>query len=151
MFETLRRKIGEFTGLIHTFDPGDYRVASAALLMHVATADGSMSPKEHQRLIELIEARYGLDAGDTRSLIAAGEDQDKKAVDLADFTEVLGRVLDLDGRKAMLEMMWDMALSDGTVHEFEEALVMRAAALLGLSPEEAWEQRERAAGTTGAT
>lgn len=137
MLDVLRRKVGELTGLVQTFDPGDYRVAAAALMVHVATADGVLDASESRRLVEIIETRFGLDAADSKALIALGVDQDKKAVDLAEFTEVLRRALDLDGRKGMLDMLWETAWADGVVHEFEEALVLRAATLLGLSSEQA--------------
>lgn len=143
MLDALRRKIGELTGLVQTFEESDYRVAAAALMVHVATADGVMEPSERRRLVEIVETRYGLDAADAKALIAAGVDQDKKAVDLAEFTVVLGRALDRDGRKVVLEMLWETAWADGIVHEFEEALVVRAATLLGLSVDEALAGRER--------
>jgi uncharacterized tellurite resistance protein B-like protein len=144
MLDALRRLVNDFTGGPAKFDPRDYRVASAALLVHVATADGTMQAREHKRLSALIESRYDLDAVSAKELIAEAERRDVEAIDLSDFTDVLRRSLDLDGRKALLEMLWDFAKADGSIHEFEEGLVVRAGELLGIPPDEADAIRKRA-------
>ena len=41
--------------------------------------------------------------------------------------------LDQDGRKRIIEMLWEMAMADGVVHEFETNLIWRVAELLGVS------------------
>src|SRR6478672_11729098 len=41
--------------------------------------------------------------------------------------------LDQDGRKRIIEMLWEMAMADGVVHEFESNLVWRVSELLGVS------------------
>ena len=56
-----------------------------------------------------------------------------ESVDLYQFTSVLCRALDQEGRKRIVEMLWEVVLADGVVHEFEANLVWRAAELLGVS------------------
>ena len=115
------------------FEDGDYRLAAVALLVHVANVDGGIDPPERQRLREIIEARFGLDAAATTRLIEQAEESDREAVDFFHFTSVLKRVLDDDGRHRIIEMMWDVVFADGAVTEFEENVVWRVAELLGVS------------------
>ena len=150
MLDALRRLVNEFTSAPAAFDPRDYRVASAALLIHVATADGVMDAQEQRRLSTLIETRYGLDQVGAQELIAEAERQDAEAVNLSDFTDVLRRSLDLDDRKGLVAMLWDVARADGSIHEFEEGLVLRAAKLMGVAAADAEALRAGAAqGTPG--
>ena len=39
----------------------------------------------------------------------------------------------ISGRKRIIEMLWEMAMADGVVHEFESNLVWRVSELLGVS------------------
>jgi uncharacterized tellurite resistance protein B-like protein len=41
--------------------------------------------------------------------------------------------LDQNGRKRIVEMLWEVVMADGIVHPFESNLVWRAAELLGVS------------------
>jgi uncharacterized tellurite resistance protein B-like protein len=143
MLEKLRRLITDLAGAPQDFDPADPRVLSAALLVHVAGADGIIAENERRRLIALVEAHYGLDAADADSLIAVAQEEDKEAVDLSDFTAGLRRALDPDHRKAVLEMLWDVACADGTIHEFEDSLILRIGDLLGVSQAESGAIRSR--------
>ncbi|WP_158811927.1 TerB family tellurite resistance protein [Beijerinckia sp. L45] len=136
IFDSLRNFIADTTGRTATaaaFEDGDYRLATVALLVHVANVDGMVDPLERQRLREIIEARFGLDAATTTQLIEAAEQSDREAVDFFHFTTVLKRELDDDGRHKIIEMMWDVVFADGTVTEFEENVVWRVAELLGVS------------------
>jgi uncharacterized tellurite resistance protein B-like protein len=136
IFDSLRNFIAETTGrtaAAPAFEDGDYRLATVALLVHVANVDGMVDPLERQRLREIIEARFGLDEATTTQLIECAEQSDREAVDFFHFTTVLKRALNDDGRHKIIEMMWDVVFADGTVTEFEENVVWRVAELLGVS------------------
>lgn len=136
MFEALKKFIADTAGRPEDergIDANDYRLATAALLIHVANVDGRIDAAERQRLREIIEERFGLDAAATTQLIERAEQSDKEAVDFFHFTNVLKRSLDDDGRHRIIEMMWDVVFADGEVTEFEENVVWRIAELLGVS------------------
>ena len=135
MFEALRKFIADTAGRPEGdrgIDENDYRLATAALLIHVANVDGKIDAVERQRLREIIEQRFGLDAAATTRLIERAEQSDREAVDFFHFTNVLKRSLDDDGRHKIIEMMWDVVFADGEVTEFEENVVWRIAELLGV-------------------
>ena len=46
------------------------------------------------------------------------------------------RELDQDGRQRMVEMLWEIVLADGVLHEFESNLMWRASELLGVSTQD---------------
>lgn len=129
------------------FGDNDYRVAVAALLVHIATLDGELSREERERLREILQARFALDDDLTDELIAAAEAADREAVDFYRFTSLLMRTLDETGRLKIVGMMWEMVLPDGRVSEFEDNVVWRVADLLGISTRQRIELRQQVAGT----
>jgi len=125
------------------FEDDDYRVAAAALLVHAAAIDGSISDAERVKLHGLIKMRFNLDDAATDELIAAAAAAEQKAIDLYHFTAKLNRSLDEEGRARIVEMMWQIAYVDGVITEFEDNLIWRAADLLGISQSERIALRER--------
>ena len=61
---------------------------------------------------------------------------DLESVDLYAFTSVLKRRLDAEGRRKVIEMMWQVVFADGQADEFEDNIIWRVAELLGVSNRE---------------
>ena len=123
----------------------EMRLAAAALMVHAAVIDGEVAPEERRTLRVLLEERFGLGEEETRRLMREAEVREQEAVDLYRFTRVINRALDEDGRRRVVEMMWEMVHADGHVTEFERNLIWRAADLLGISSRERIELGQRAA------
>lgn len=114
-------------------DDEQMRVAAAALLLHTANIDGEVHKTEIQRVRRLLEQRFGLDRGEAASLMNVAEKREQEAVDLYGFTSVLTAHLDRPGRLKIVEMLWEVVMADGVIHEFEANLVWRTAELLGVT------------------
>lgn len=111
----------------------EMRIAAAALLVHAAGIDGRTEDAERRALASILVRRFQLDATETEQLIALATDREEQAVDLYGFTSALTPRLDQDGRKQIVEMLWEVVLADGEVDDYESNLVWRAAELLGVS------------------
>jgi uncharacterized tellurite resistance protein B-like protein len=149
MFESFKKLIAELgEGSKHPsrFDDSDYRLAAAALLVHAAGIDGSISQIERDKLHVVIKQRFSLDDAAADELVAEATAAEQEAIDLYKFTAQLNRSLDETGRARIVEMMWQIAYADGGVTEFEDNLIWRAADLLGVSRDERIALRERVAG-----
>ncbi len=92
-----------------------------------------------------IKQRFDLDDATTDVLVAEATEAEQEAIDLYHFTSLINRSLDEDGRRRMVEMMWEIAYADGRVGEFEDNLLWRAADLLGISAQDRIELRRRVA------
>ena len=84
-------------------------------------------------------------------MLAEATQAEHEAVDLYHFTRLLNRALDEDGRRRMVEMMWEIVYADGRVTEFESNLIWRAADLLGISSRERIELGRRVASERGSS
>ncbi len=152
MFDAFRNFVAEFVdGDKHPsqFADDDYRLAAAALLVHAAAIDGDMSQTERDKLHGIVKRRFGLDDGAADELIDKATVAEHEAVDLYHFTSLLNRTLDEEGRARVVEMMWEIVYADGRRDELEDNLLWRAADLLGVSPRQRIELRQRIAKAVG--
>jgi uncharacterized tellurite resistance protein B-like protein len=148
MLEAFKKFVAEFTeGEKHPsrFEENDYRLAAVALLVHAATIDGLMSEIERDRLHAIVRRVFSLDQTAANELIVVATEAEREAVDLYRFTRLINRTLDEAGRQRVVEMLWEMALADGNVTEFEDNLIWRAADLLGISGRTRIELRQQVA------
>ena len=93
----------------------------------------------------VIKRRFGLDDANTDRLLAKATEAEQEAIDLYHFTSQLNRTLDEEGRRRVVEMMWEIVYAARRVDEFEENLIWRAADLLGVSSRERIELRHKVA------
>jgi uncharacterized tellurite resistance protein B-like protein len=148
MFESFKNFVSEFVdGGKHPsqFADDDYRLAAAALLVHAGAIDGEMSQSEQEKLRAVIKQRFNLDDDAAAELIEKATAAEHQAVDLYHFTHLLNTALDEEGRARVIEMMWEIVYADGQRDELEDNLLWRAADLLGVSPRERIELRQRIA------
>jgi uncharacterized tellurite resistance protein B-like protein len=148
MFESFRNFVAEFVeGEKHPsqFADNDYRLAAVALLVHAAGIDGDVSERERDKLHAVVKRRFNLDGKLADELIDKATAAEHDAVDLYHFTKLLNRVLDEEGRAKVIEMMWEIVYADGRRDELEDNLLWRAADLMGVSPRERIELRQRIA------
>jgi len=150
MFAGFRNFVSRLTsGEVHParFAESDYRLAAAALLIHAAAIDGNISELERNKLHAIIKRRFELDDQGTDELVAEATRAEEQAIDLYHFTSRLNRLLDEDGRRRVVEMMWEIVYVDKRITELEDNLIWRAADLLGISSRERIELRQRVTGS----
>jgi uncharacterized tellurite resistance protein B-like protein len=152
MFDSFRKFLSEVSeGGKHPahFEHNDYRLAAAALLVHTAAIDGNISDLERDKLHAVIKRQFGLDEATTDELLAEATEAEHESIDLYHFTSLINRSLDEEGRRRVVEMMWEIIYADGRVTEFESNLIWRAADLLGISSRERIELGQRVASQRG--
>lgn len=148
MLHTIRSFIAELAGdakPADRFEDNDYRLAAAALLVHALVVDGIISPVERRKLHSVLKYRFNLEDAATDELIDEAMLVEGEAVDLYRFTSLINRSLDEEGRRRIVEMMWELIYADGRVNEFEDNLVWRVADLLGISSRERIELKQQVA------
>ena len=148
MFDAFRQFVSDLAGgdkHPSRFEESDYRLAAAALLVHAAAIDGSISDLERDKLHAVVKRCFNLDDAAADELVAKATEVEQESIDLYHFTRLLNRSLDEAGRRRIVEMMWQVVYADRHVTEFEDNLIWRAADLLGVSTRERIELRQRVA------
>jgi len=148
--KTLILRLADDAGSSGQRESGHCRLATAALLMRVATVDGEMSEARLIKLHAVLQSRFALDDAATAHLIDQAAAADRSAVDLYHFTRELTGALDDDGRRHMVRMMWEIILADGRATDSESNIVWRAADLLAVPARQRIELRQRIAAAVAA-
>ena len=107
-------------------------LATAAVLLETAYADGEFSPSEDGNVASYLAERFRLDSDDARELLDAADEIRKKTVDHFALTHYIRKNTPLHDRIEMVKSMWRLVYSDGRLTEYEGYLVRKLADLLGL-------------------
>src|SRR5271170_4663396 len=108
------------------------RLATAALLVRVATVDSDISEVRSKQLHRILRSRFGLDDSSATQLVEDAHAAERSAIDLYQFTRLLNVALDDKGRHQVVQMMWEMAYVEGHLNGFEANVIWRTADLLGV-------------------
>ena len=91
----------------------------------------------------LLARRFGLEPSEVTQLMKAAEEGAIKATDLHHFTQVVVRKFSEEERIGVIEMLWEVAYSDGLLTGDEDALIRRVAGLIYVSDWERGEAKRR--------
>jgi len=108
------------------------RLATAAVLLDIAYADGEFSPSEDGNVERFLAEKFALSGDDARELLEAADEIRKKTVDHFALTHYIRKNAPLEERIEIVKTMWRLVYSDGTLTDYEGYLVRKLADLLGL-------------------
>lgn len=108
------------------------RLATAAVLLDIAYADGEFTPGEDGNIAGFLSSRFGLDADDTKELVEAADEIRRKTVDHFALTHYIRKNTPLEERIEIVRTMWRLVYSDGALGTYEGYLVRKLSDLLGL-------------------
>ncbi|MGD9615232.1 MAG: TerB family tellurite resistance protein [Alphaproteobacteria bacterium] len=134
--------------------PGDQRsdpaFALAVLLLETARSDDCVAEHERRMIERVLARRFNLRPFETARLVDAARHGAIRATDLYNSTRIVVQNFSEQERVGVIEMLWDVAYSDGELTGDEDALIRRVAGLLYVSDRDRGEAkrraRERAAG-----
>ena len=118
-------------------DRHDIKLASAALLIHSAMADGIQTADEAQALRDILMRRFELSSEETQILLDEAQTLEKNAVDIHGFTRVLHANLNRDERLEFVRLLWELTHADTKIDYSEQTLVTLIAQLLHVEVHEA--------------
>lgn len=120
-----------------------HQLAAAALLVEAASMDDSFNTAERSTILDLLTARFGLEAEEAAELLSEAEAEVAESNQLYAFTKTVKDAFDHEQRIEVLEMLWEVAYTDGELHDYEANLIRRVTGLLHLSDRESGAARKR--------
>ena len=119
-------------------------IAAAALLVRAAQIDGSMDAGEEKLLARLVGPNFGLDAAEAATLISDAKQAVDEANDLFQFTNRINAHFGEAHKIMLLELLWQIVMSDGVVDDYEANLLRRVAGLIYVTDQQAGQARKTA-------
>lgn len=111
-------------------------VATCALLLEMAAADGEFSAAEKALIPRLLRDEYGLSEAHVELLVQSANQQLEESIDLWRFTNLINQHAKPEEKLQVIEMIWKIAFTDGRLNEHEDYLVHKLATLLRLTHQE---------------
>jgi uncharacterized tellurite resistance protein B-like protein len=111
----------------------DVRVATCALFLEMAHIDGEFSDTEREHIIQALKKDHGLSEEAVAELLNASQKELKGSIDLWQFTNLINQNYTLEEKIRIIEMVWQLAYTDGTLDKHEDYLLHKMANLLRLS------------------
>lgn len=125
------------------------RLACAAVLARAAQLDGRLDAGEEAAMLRLMTERFSIDETAAREILDEAVDDLDASNDIYRYTKVLRDAFDEAERIDLMEMLWEVAYADGTLHELEAQLMRRMAGLLFVDDRESGAARKRALAKLG--
>lgn len=107
------------------------RTATCIILLEAATADHTFSDAEQQKVFEILKSRFGLSDAEVKELV----DESEKAREEADiwfFTHLINQNMSNEEKYSLMEEVWEVIYSDGTLGEFENYVAQKLYRMLNI-------------------
>lgn len=126
--------------------PDEVAIAACALLLEIAHADDSFAEAERERILRAVREDFGVAPEDVGEIVRLAEAERRESVDLYQFTRLITERFSREERLRLVEVIWGVVYSDGTLTAAENQLARRIAELLGFQHPEVQSVREKVAG-----
>jgi uncharacterized tellurite resistance protein B-like protein len=107
-------------------------LATAAVLLETAYADGTFTPAEDGDVVGYLQRAFNLGVDEARELVEAANEVRNRTIDHFALTNYIRKNTTLAQRIDIVKTMWRMVYSDGKLTDYENYLVRKLADLLGL-------------------
>ena len=119
---------------------GSAREAAALLVLELAYADQALTPADREIIASHLRDRWGLPSSERPP---APEEEHERRTRFMEYAHRLGQRFGQKERLALVERMWHVAFSDGTIGLHEARLMLLARELLGIDKDDLVEVRGR--------
>lgn len=143
--------LDRFRSLFGAREPGDpaegaadsVAVAACALLLEIGHADGFLGGEESERILRHAREDLGIPDAQVREVMRRAEHERRDSVDLYQFTRRITESFTREQRLRLIEAIWGVVYSDGTLAAAESQLARRIAELLGFQHPDVQAAKER--------
>jgi len=108
------------------------KVSTCVILLEAATADSNFSAEEQEKIIQILKSRFQMDDRSIKELIDKSTAERENSTDLWYFTNLINENLDNEEKYNLMESVWEVIYSDGTLDKFENYIAHKLLNMLNL-------------------
>ncbi len=109
-----------------------YQIATAALLIEIAKADGNFSDDERKRIIDFMKDDYNLDDECVNELIELSEHRVEESISIYEFSSILNETFSRAEKLELMKNLWRVIYEDGKLDSHEDQLIKIIGSTLNL-------------------
>ncbi len=111
-------------------------ISVAALLLEAAKIDARFDTAEREKVLALLERRFGLSPVDAVELVAKADKEVERSAQLFGFVRTVNEHLTQEKKIELIDMLWEVAYADGVLDPLEDALLRRVGGLIDVPDRE---------------
>ena len=100
-----------------------YQVATAALLVEIAKADGNFSDEERNRIIDLMRTDFNLDDECVNELLELSEQKVKDSISVYEFSSIINESFTQHEKLGLIKNLWRIIYEDGKLDSHEDRMI----------------------------
>ena len=108
------------------------QLACAALLIELSRADYQQDEAEQQAIEKALNKSFALSGEELKTLITLAEEENREAISLYQFTNLIKDNYSPEQRFELVKMLWQVAIADGNIDKYEDHLIRKVADLIYL-------------------
>lgn len=108
------------------------KTATCVILLEAATVDENFSDQEQRKILDILKARYNMTDDEVEELIEKSERERADSTDLWYFTNLINENMDNEEKYSLMELVWEVIYSDGTLDKFENYIARKLQNMLNL-------------------
>jgi uncharacterized tellurite resistance protein B-like protein len=122
----------------------DIRIATCALFLEMSQIDGEFSESECDYVVSVLNRDFALSDEHAAALLEASRKELNESIDLWQFTNLINQNYSMKEKLEIIETIWRIAYTDGTLDKHEDYLVHKLARLLRLDHKQLIEAKLKA-------
>jgi len=99
------------------------QIATAALFVEMAKADGEFSEDEREQVINSLQKQFGLDAEYVNDLVELSKTKLADSVSLYEFSTIINEHFSNDDKLELLKNLWRLIYTDKKLDKYEDRLI----------------------------
>lgn len=112
------------------------QIATCAMLLEAANADNNISDEEMSHIRKALQNFHDIGSDEINELIAITREEAEAAIDIWQFTNLINQTYNTEEKMRLMEHIWMVILSDGTLDQFEDYIARKLKPLLRLDHKE---------------
>ena len=108
------------------------QIATAALFIEMAKADGNFSEEERDQVIDSLQNQFGLDAEYVNDLIDLSKAKLVESISLYEFSTIINKHFSNDDKLELLKNLWRLIYTDKKLDKYEDRLIKIIGGLINI-------------------
>jgi uncharacterized tellurite resistance protein B-like protein len=99
------------------------QIATAALFVEMAKADGEFSEEEREQVIDSLQNQFGLDSEYVNDLVDLSKTKLADSVSLYEFSSIINEHFSNEDKLELLKNLWRLIYTDQKLDKYEDRLI----------------------------
>ena len=108
------------------------QIATAALFIEIAKADGEISADERKKIVKNMEEMFDLDDECVENLIKLSEQRVNESISVYEFSSIINENFSREEKYQLMKNLWKIVYADNHLDQYEDRLMKIIGSTLNL-------------------